>query len=152
MQRSRTRSSTLVAIGVLIFGGTGVAADTEIHRCMGADDTVSFQETPCPKPAVHVDNGSELIESNNENGSPDADDNSFDFPNPFDEPVSPPTSAEPALPKPPSLDRAECEKTTRDAIDAVDLEMRANAYTKEQGEEFLGCILMDRHRSAIRLQ
>jgi hypothetical protein len=35
-----------------------------------------------------------------------------------------------------SQDRAECEKMTRDAIDAIDLEMRENPYTKEQGEEY----------------
>ncbi len=33
------------------------------------------------------------------------------------------------------------EKTTRDAIDAIDLEMRGNAYTKEQGEEYLAELL-----------
>ena len=32
---------------------------------------------------------------------------------------------------------AKCEKMTRDAIDAIDLQLRLNAHTKEQGEEFL---------------
>ena len=59
----------------------------------------------------------------------------FDFVNPFDEPASPPTPSEPKLPEPVSQDRAECEKTTRDAIDAIDLEMRETPYTKEQGED-----------------
>ena len=48
----------------------------------------------------------------------------------------PPAPAEPKLPEPVSQDRAECEKMTRDAIDAIDLEMRENPYTKEHGEEY----------------
>jgi hypothetical protein len=60
----------------------------------------------------------------------------FDFVNPFDEPANPPTPSEPKLPEPVSQDRAECEKTTRDAIDAIDFEMRETPYTKEQGEEY----------------
>jgi hypothetical protein len=39
-------------------------------------------------------------------------------------------------------DRAECEKTARDAIDAIDLEMRGSAYSKEQGEEYLAELLV----------
>ena len=54
----------------------------------------------------------------------------------FDEPASLPTPSEPELPEPVSQDRAECERKTRDAIDAIDLEMRENPYTKEQGEEY----------------
>jgi hypothetical protein len=46
------------------------------------------------------------------------------------------------VPGPVSQDRAECEKTTRDAIDAIDLEMRETAYTKEQGEEYLAELLV----------
>jgi hypothetical protein len=126
----------------LIFAGTGVAADTEIHRCLLEDGTVSFQETPCPEPTVHVDNGSESAESHSENGTPAADDDAADILNPFDEPVNSPTPAEPTLPEPASQDRAECEKITRDTIDTIDLEMRGNAYTKEQGEEYLAELLV----------
>ena len=72
---------------------------------------------------------------------PSADDGAFDFVNPFDEPANPPTPAEPTLSEAVSLDRAECEKTTRDAIDAIDLELRGNAYTKEKGEEYLAELL-----------
>ena len=142
MHRSRTRSGTRVAIVVLMLAGTSVAADTEIHRCLLEDGTVSFQETPCPEPAVHVDNGSEPVESHSENGTPAADDDAVDFLNPFDEPVNPPAPAEPTQPEPASQDRAECEKITRDAIDTIDLEMRGNAYTKEQGEEYLAELLV----------
>jgi hypothetical protein len=60
----------------------------------------------------------------------------------LDEPVNSPTPAEPALPEPASQDRAECEKITRDAIDTIDFEMRENAYSKEQGEEYLAELLV----------
>lgn len=61
---------------------------------------------------------------------------------PSDEPAGLPTPSEPDLPEPASQDRAECEKTTRDAIDAIDLEMRQAPYTKEQGEEYLAELLV----------
>ena len=108
-----------------MLAATGAAADTEIHRCLLEDGTIAFQETPCPEPAVDVDN---------DNDTPAADDDAFV--NPFDEPANPPTPAEPTLPEPLTQDRAECEKTTRDAIDAIDLEMRTSTYTKEQGLEY----------------
>ncbi len=121
-----------------MLAGTTVAADTEIHRCLLEDGTIAFQETPCPEPAVHVNKGGE---SHSEGGTPAADDGAFNFVNPFDEPANPPTPAEPTLPEPVSQGRAECEKTTRDAIDTIDLEMRGNAYTKEQGDEYLAELL-----------
>jgi hypothetical protein len=121
---------------VLMLAGASVAADIEIHRCLLEDGTIAFQETPCPEPAVHVDNGSKAGESHSESGTPAADDDAFDFVNPFDEPANAPTPAEPV-----SQDRAKCEKTTREAIDTIDLEMRGNAYTKEQGEEYLAELL-----------
>ena len=126
----------------LIFAGTGVAADTEIHRCLLEDGTVSFQETPCPEPADPVDNDSEPVERHSENGTPAAGNDAVDFLNPFDEPVNSPTPVEPTQPEPVSQDRGECEKITRDAIDTIDLEMRGNAYTKEQGEEYLAELLV----------
>ena len=70
MHRSRTRSSTRIAMVVLMLAGTSVAADTEIHRCLLEDGTIAFQETPCPAPTVHVDNGSEVGESQSENDTP----------------------------------------------------------------------------------
>jgi len=141
MHRSRTRSGTRVAMVFLMLAVTSVAADTEIHRCLLEDGTIAFQETPCPEPAVHVDNGSEARESHSESGAPAANDDAPDFVNPFDAPASPPTPVEPTLPESLSQDRAVCEKTTRDAIDAIDLEMRGNAYTKAQGEEYLAELL-----------
>ena len=139
MHRSGTRSNSRVAMVVLMLAGTGAAADTEIHRCLLEDGTIAFQETPCPEPGVHADSGNEAGESHSESGTPDADDDVFV--NPFDEPSNPPTPAEPTLPEPLTEDRAECEKTTRDAIDAIDLEMRGSTYTKEQGEQYLAELL-----------
>jgi len=128
-------------IVVLILAGTSVTADTEIHRCLLEDGTFAFQEMPCPEPAVNADDGIEAGRSHPEKGTAAADDEVFDFVNPFDEPVSPPAPSEATLPESVSRDRAECEKTTRNAIDVIDLEMRENAYTKEQGREYLAELL-----------
>ncbi len=105
------------------------------------DGTIAFQEMPCSERAVDANDGSESDESRRAGETPAADDDVFDFVNPFDEPASPPAPAEPKLPEPVSQDRAECENTTRDAIDAIDLEMRANPYTKEQGDAYLAELL-----------
>ena len=120
----------------LLLATTGLAADTGIYRCQLDDGTIAFQEMPCPEPAPDLDEADEPGEHDAAEEDPDARDDAFDFVNPFDEPASPPATAEPELPEPVSLDRAECEKTTRDAIDAIDLEMRENPYTKEQAEEY----------------
>lgn len=129
------------AIVVLMLAGTSATADTEIHSCLLDDGTIAFQQKPCSDPAVKADVGSEVGESPRAGETPAADDDVFDFVNPFDEPASPLPPSEPDLPEPVSQDRAECEKTTRDAIDAIDLEMRENPYTKEQGEEYLAELL-----------
>lgn len=124
-----------------MLAGTNVAADTEIHRCVQADGMIAFQETPCPEPAVDADDGSEAGESRSSTREPPAADDVFDFVNPFDEPASAPTPVEPTQPEPPSKDRAECEKATRDSIDAIDLEMRETDYSQEQGRKYLAELL-----------
>lgn len=130
-----------VAMVVLMLAAASAAADTEIHRCLLDDGTIAFQEMPCSERAVDANDGNESDESRRAGETPAADDDVFDFVNPFDEPASPPAPAEPELPEPVSQDRAECEKMTRDAIDAIDLEMRETPYTKEQGEEYLAELL-----------
>ena len=125
----------------LMLAAAGAAADTEIHRCLLDDGTFAFQEMPCPEQTVDADAGSESDESPGAGENSDADDDAFDFVNPFDEPASPPATTEPPRPEPLSQDRAECEKTTRDAIDAIDLEMRETSYTKEEGQEYLAELL-----------
>ena len=119
----------IVVIALLLAGATA-AADTEINRCLLADGTIAFQEMPCPEPAATVDDDSG--ESASETSS--ADDDSFEFVNPFDEQVAVTTGTESALPEPVSDDRAECEKTTREAIDAIDREL---AVARESAQERL---------------
>ena len=128
-------------IVVLMLAGASAAADTEIHRCLLDDGTIAFQQNPCSDPAIKADDSSKVDESPGAGEKPAADDDVFDFVNPFDEPASLPTPSEPDLPEPVSQDRTECEKLTRDAIDAIDLEMRESPYTKEQGEEYLAELL-----------
>ena len=128
-------------IPVLILAAASATADTEIHRCLLDDGTIAFQEMPCSEPTVDENDGSESGESRGAGEDPAADDDAFDFVNPFDEPASLPAATEPTRPEPVSQNRAECEKTTRDTIDAIDLEMRETAYTKEQGQEYLAELL-----------
>ena len=128
-------------IVVLMLAAANAAADTEIHRCLLEDGTIAFQETPCSERAADAKDGSESDKRHGTGEDPAADDDAFDFVNPFDESASPPAAAEATRPEPVSQDRAECEKTTRDAIDAIDLEMRETAYTKEQGKEYLADLL-----------
>ncbi len=116
---------------------TNVTADTEIHRCLLEDGTFAFQEMPCSDTDASTAVGSEAGESR----TPARDDDAFDFVNPFDEPAGPATPPEATPPESVSRDRADCEKKTRDAIDAIDLEMRKNAYTNEQGQEYLAELL-----------
>ncbi len=116
---------------ICLLSVTSLAAGTEIYRCPLEDGTFAFQEKPCPEPDEDSD------ESPAEDQAPAAKDDSFDFVNPFDEPVEPPAWSEEKLPEPVSKDRAECEKVTRDAIDAIDLEMRQTAYSKEEGQAYL---------------
>lgn len=97
----------LVVVAVILVG-TGLSANTEIYRCPLEDGTFAFQEKPCPAPVKEAD-----------------------------EPAEPPATPVEALPEIVTQDRAKCEKTARDAIDAIDLEMRQSAYSKEQGREYL---------------
>ncbi len=127
---------------VLILAGMSVAADTEIHRCALEDGTFAYQEMPCPVPLVSTDDGVETVDGHEDSETPAVNDEVAGFVNPFDEPASPPTHSEATLPEPGSQDRAECQKTTRDAIDAIDLRMRESAYTKEQGRAYLADLLV----------
>ena len=126
---------------ILMLAAANAAAETEIHRCVLKDGTIAFQEMPCPEQAVDAGDNSEPYERPGARKGPAADDDAFDFVNPFDEPASHPATAEPTGSEPVSQDRAECEKTKRDAIDAIDLEMRESAYAKEQGQQYLAELL-----------
>ncbi|NND36750.1 MAG: hypothetical protein HKN81_06390 [Gammaproteobacteria bacterium] len=90
---------------------------------------------------MNADERSDAVEIHSDSGMPAADIDVFDLASPFDEPSNPSTPMTPTPPERASIDRAECEKTTRDAIDAIDREMRAHAYSKEQGQEYLAELL-----------
>lgn len=135
------RTSIKLATLVVLLVSTRGAADTEIHRCLLDDGTVAFQETPCPEPAGDAAAASDAGESRATGKTPD-DDDDFDFASPFDEPAEPVMPSEPTLPAPVTQDRAECEKAMRDAIDAIDLEMKENTYSKEQGQAYLAELLV----------
>ena len=130
-----------VTIVILMLATMSAAAETEIHRCLLEDGTMAFQAMPCPESGVAADDRSEADDSRSDSGTHAANDDAFDFVNPFDEPASPPTPSEPTSPGPASKERAECEKTTRDAIDAIDLELRQQASTKEPSREHLAELL-----------
>lgn len=98
-----------------------VSAETEIFRCPMEDGTVAFQETPCAEPVEEKETEPEA-EVQEERPAPL-------------EPVSQVPVSDP-LPPPTSDDRGECEKTARDAIDAIDLEMRRGNFTREELENF----------------
>jgi hypothetical protein len=119
-----------------MLAGTGIAADGEIHRCLLDDGTIAFQELPCAQSGVSPTN--ESSKDDDADAAPTADDDALDFVNPFDEPAAPVAAAQPA---PPSEDRAACEKAARDAIDAIDQEMREESYTREQGQQYLAELL-----------
>ena len=120
---------------------TSVSAQTEIHRCLQADGTTVFQQMPCPETARNSD-------SENQEGGDQRDsaalvpaDGYADFVNPFDAAEDDSVAADTASDKPVSQDRATCEKKSRDAIDAIDLEMR-KGYTEEQGQGYLSELLV----------
>ena len=126
-----------VLLALAALPRTDLTAEAEIHRCTQEDGTIAFQETPCPEPSDDGD-----ADTQRETGTPTSSDGFFDFVNPYDEPEEAPlpSSTEPALPKSVSTDRADCEKTTRDAIDAIDMEMR-EGYSKEDGQTSLAELL-----------
>lgn len=120
---------------LLMLPGISVSAETVINRCSQEDGTIAFQETPCAEPADDSDG-----DSQSESEEPAPADDFSDFVNPLDEHEKASARSEPAPPTLPSGDRAECEKTTRDAIDAIDFEMR-KGYTEEEGHRYLAGLL-----------
>lgn len=111
----------LIALPLVLLVFTGASAETEIFRCPLQDGTIAFQEMPCAEPVEESDVVPEVQQDPPE---PDAI-----------EPISQIPVDEP-LPRPVSGSRSECEKAARDAIDAIDLQMRASNYTREELEGF----------------
>lgn len=127
---------------ILLLLATNVGAQPEIYRCLQADGTIAFQEMPCPEPAPARSADDVDAEGDVQPDDERADrvEDFVDFVNPFDEQEDPSVSTEPGRETPVSQDRATCEKITRDAIDAIDLEMR-RGYTEEQGQQYLAELL-----------
>lgn len=82
----------------------------------------------------------------------DSDDGAFDFSSPFDLPADSPDTSQPDPVVSISGDRAACEKSARDAIDAIDLEMR-KGFTPEKRQQHLDelLVLTQRLRECKRL-
>ncbi|MGB5164366.1 MAG: hypothetical protein WBN09_06720 [Woeseiaceae bacterium] len=130
----RTRMCGILLLLTLV--GTSVAAEGEIHRCLLDDGTIAFQQLPCADPVEPPE--PDAGETDDSDTSRAAADGAFDFVNPFDEPAAPVEAPPPA---PASEDRAACEKAARDAIDAIDQEMRVTSYTPKQGQQYLAELL-----------
>ena len=139
LARRRHSQAHKALLAILMLVDASAAADTVIHRCTQSDGTVSFQETPCAEPAEDDDGRDD--DNDKDIAEPAPVDNVLDFVNPFDEAASPPVADRAEVPVPLSRDREECEETTRDAIDAIDAEMRNDAYNEEQGREYLAKLL-----------
>ena len=115
-------------------------AGAEIFRCPQADGTTSFQGTPC-EGVAEPDNATPNETEKGDAADSTSDRDAFDFVNPFDAPAEASSDeVSPTSKAPLSADRAECEKQARDAIDAIDLEMRSG-YTKAEGDAYLAELL-----------
>lgn len=117
----------------LLLAASGVAADADIYRCPLDDGTFAFQQMPCPE-ADETGDEPELELELEASPEPELE------PEPSTE-TEEPQPSEPPLPARLSVDRAACEKETRDAIDAIDVEMRQTSYSQEQGEQYLADLL-----------
>ena len=137
-----TRS--LVGILLLVAAcGASMGQEPVIYRCTLADGTTAFQGMPCDdaaNPGGESEEASDIPEQTEDDNDDSARD-AGDFVNPFDAPAESTHDEAPAESRPPpSADRAECEKQARDAIDAIDLEMRSG-YTKAEGDAYLAELL-----------
>lgn len=135
IRSTRPYSGFSVVVALLVLAATSIGAEPEIHRCLHEDGTVAFQEMPCPEPK----DPSESDSQGDKADLPPSDD-FFDFVNPYDEAEQAAVPTEAARPAPPSKDRAECEKTTRDAIDAIDVELRKD-YSEDASKAYLAELL-----------
>lgn len=129
-----TATRTII-LCLLFLPGVGNGAETVIYRCAQEDGTIAFQETPCTEAADEIEDESP---QSTEYGAPA--DTYFDFVNPFDEDENASAEAEQQSTVPPSQDRAECEQTTRDAIDAIDAKLQ-NSDSREDDREHLAELL-----------
>jgi len=121
------------------LASTGALADTEIYRCVLEDGTMSFQESPCSEPALDTEAGNGQDSDDREAAV--AGEGTFDFVNPFDEPEPSQLPSEPVQHELASKDRSQCENTTRNAIDAIDLEIRESTDANQARHAHLAELL-----------
>lgn len=130
-----------VLLTLLTLVMTSVSAQTQIHRCLQADGTITFQELPCPEPAQDSASNEPGVDDQDVSETAVPADGYADFVNPFDAPEDLAVTTDTESDEPVSQDRATCEKKSRDAIDAIDFEMR-KGYTEEQGKQYLSDLLV----------
>ena len=131
--------TALPLLGAVVFALAPISAgaQTEIHRCAQADGTVAFQETPCPEPETAPAEVASDVASQTATTPADED---VDFIDPFDAAPdgSQPSDADTRMPI--SQSRADCEQETRDAIDAIDLELQRDGAAAQR-ERYLERLL-----------
>lgn len=124
------RQNALLMLALLAGFATGTTAEPEIYRCTQDDGTVAFQQMPCqPAPVAQPETRKanesqyeEQMQTRPEPGSARLPSSTTD--------TAPPeqTEVEPDQRKPVAVsgNRADCEKSARDAIDAIDAELQAS--------------------------
>ena len=122
-----------VAIGL----GCANSAVAEVYRCEDPDQGIIFQQTPCPEPVVEeqADEAAEMVDD----AAPEA---AAEPPQPTRRKVSQGQDVADVIAAEQEAQRESaavqaCKQQYRDAIDAIDLEIR-NSYTPEQREYYLG--------------
>ena len=90
-------------------------ARAEVFKCTDEDGGLTYQQTPCPEPKQENDEAEATEETSNANEVEEA-------------------AVDTAEPRSPEA-LAQCKKKYRDAIDAIDTEMRLS-YTPEQAEYY----------------
>ena len=132
------RSTIARLLGSVVFALIPVTAvaQTEIHRCAQADGTVAFQETPCPDPERAPVDSEPAIDA----GSMPPANEDFVFTSPYDEPNNQAEPSRTDTPAPVTQRRDDCEQQTRDAIDAIDLELQQEVGA-DQRERYLDRLL-----------
>ena len=95
-------------------------ARAEVFKCTDEDGGLTYQQTPCPEPKQENDEAEATEETSNANE--------------VEEVADRPAAVDTAEPTSPEA-LAQCKKKYRDAIDAIDTEMRLS-YTPEQAEHY----------------
>ena len=121
-----------VAIGLWSAGNA-----QEVYRCEDPEQGIIFQQTPCPEPEPEVPEATEEVQLT------ETEEEAAPAPTRQDRPsVGRNQSVEEVVAARQEAERESaevkaCKQQYRDAIDAIDLEIR-NSYTPEQKEYYLG--------------